>query len=424
VRGGVAVTVGLGLPVLAALVGAAVEYSSLALRKAELQTAADSAALRAVALLRLPNTTDQTVDSTARATVASVAPSPVGVTPAITVTVLDSRSSVQVRIEEAVPSVMGKLMSLPTMQIAAQAKAKLSGTSKLCLLTLETSKNKALNLDKDSFITANGCAVYSNSKAKKGLQAGKGARASASMFCSAGGADVKNATVSPAPIEDCPALQDPLASMPRPSVSGCIATNLKVTGSQTLYPGTYCKGLTLSGSASVTLMSGIYVFDDGPLVVSGSTTLKGQNVGLYFTGNAGGLRMDPDTTIDLTAPRSGTMAGMLMIEDRSATSPVPPPAGPKGPPPAPPYGSAPMREYRITSNNAANLLGTIYLPSGRLIVDAGTPVANKSAYTVIITRQLEINSGPNLYLNSDYSATDIPVPAGVGPSSGTISLTQ
>jgi hypothetical protein len=83
-----------------------------------------------------------------------------------------------------------------------------------------------------------------------------------------------------------------------------------------------------------------------------------------------------------------------------------------------------MREYRITSNKAANLIGTIYLPAGRLIIDAGAPVANKSAYTVIIARQLEIDSGPTVVLNSDYSATDIPVPAGVGPTSGTISLTQ
>ena len=83
-----------------------------------------------------------------------------------------------------------------------------------------------------------------------------------------------------------------------------------------------------------------------------------------------------------------------------------------------------MRQYRISSNNAANLLGTIYLPAGRLIVDANTPVANRSAYTVIVSRQLEIDSGPNLYLNSDYSMTDVPVPAGVGPNSGTISLTQ
>ncbi|HEV7873323.1 MAG TPA: hypothetical protein VGO82_04240, partial [Enterovirga sp.] len=247
------------------------------------------------------------------------------------------------------------------------------------------------------------------------------------MFCSVGGVSVAGATVTPTPVQDCPVLKDPLASVPRPSVGGCTATDLKITASQTLYPGTYCKGITISGSASVTLAGsgdGIFVLDDGPLVVSGTATLKGQNVGLFFTGSAGGLRMDPGTTIDLTAPKTGPMAGMLMFEDRTVSSPILPPVGPKGAPPPPPYGSQPMRQYQISSNNAANLLGTIYLPAGRLIVDANTPVANKSAYTVIVTRQLEVDSGPNLVLNSDYSATDVPVPVGVGPTSGVISLTQ
>ena len=424
-RGGVAVTLALALPIMAAATGAAIEYGVLSARKAKLQSAADAAAMGGVAQLRLVNTTDDTVAAAARSTVATMVPAEAGVTTTVDVSVLNSRSSVKVRINETVPSVLGMLISLPTMQLAAEATATLSGKSKLCLLTLETSKNKALNLDKDSFITATGCTVYSNSKAKQGLHAGTGAKATAALFCSAGGADIKNATVTPQPLLDCPVLADPLASLARPSTGGgCIATDLKVAASQTLYPGVYCKGLTVSGSALVTMMPGIYTFEDGPLIVANTASLKGANVGLYFTGNAGGLRFDPDTTIDLTAPRSGTMAGMLMFEDRTVSTPVELPFGPKGAPPPPPYGSQPMRQYRITSNNAANLLGTIYLPAGRLIIDAGAPVANKSAYTVIISRQLEIDSGPNVVLNSDYGATDIPVPAGVGPTSGTISLTQ
>ena len=49
-------------------------------------------------------------------------------------------------------------------------------------------------------------------------------------------------------------------------------------------------------------------------------------------------------------------------------------------------------------------------------------MASKSAYTVIVVRQLDLNDGPNLYLNSDYGGTDIPVPDGVGPKTGNTSL--
>ena len=43
-------------------------------------------------------------------------------------------------------------------------------------------------------------------------------------------------------------------------------------------------------------------------------------------------------------------------------------------------------------------------------------VADLSAYTVIVTRQLDVASA-NLVVNSDYGGTDVPVPDGVGPNS-------
>ena len=55
------------------------------------------------------------------------------------------------------------------------------------------------------------------------------------------------------------------------------------------------------------------------------------------------------------------------------------------------------------------------MPHGRLIIDANTPIADKSAYTVLVVQRIDLHAGPNLVLNSDYSATDAPVPPGVGP---------
>ncbi len=423
-RGGTLVIFGLSLPVLALSVAAAVEYSTLALRTSKLQTAADAAALAGAQQLRLSNGTDATVDGVVKSVVETVAPTPKDSATTVGSAVADRRTSVEVTVREVVPSVLGKLMSLPTMDIGATATARLSGTTKLCLLTLDASKGKALNLDKGSVLTASGCAVYSNSNDKKGLSIEKDAQATAGLICSAGGVENKGAAVTPMPTTDCPVMADPLASLPRPSVGSCTATGLKAGSSQTLWPGTYCKGLEVSGPAQITMMPGIYVFDDGPLIVKDGAALGGQNVGFFFTGNAGGMRLDPESVISLTAPRDGPMAGLLLFEDRSVSSPVPLPAGPKGNPPLPPLGSQPMREYRITSNNAPTLLGTIYLPAGRLIIDASRPVADRSAYTVIVSRQLELNSGPNLYLNTNYGATDIPVPDGVGPKTGAVALTR
>ncbi|MDB5513106.1 MAG: pilus assembly protein [Enterovirga sp.] len=425
-RGGILMMLGFLLPVLVLAVAAVVEYGSIAYRHSQLQKAADAASLTATQQLRLSNTSDTVVNSVARETVDNAAPPRDGTTRTVTATVLESRSAVQVSIVESVRSMMGKVLTLPTSEIGVVSKAKIMGNAKLCLLALEPSKGKALNLDKDSLITANGCVVHSNSTDKKGLTAGAGAVATAASICSSGGVENKGANLSPFPVTDCPVLADPLASKPRPASGLCLGSEKpkEITTYTTLYPGTYCKGLTISGTGHAVLASGIYVINDGPLIVKDTASITGQNVGLFFTGNAGGLRFDPDTTVSLTAPKDGPMAGLLFFEDRSVTASLPPPPGPKGDPPPPPYGSGPMRQYRITSDNAPNLLGTIYLPAGRLIIDAKRPVSDKSSYTVVVVKQLELNSGPNLYLNTDYGATDIPVPEGVGPKSGNIMLTR
>jgi hypothetical protein len=43
---------------------------------------------------------------------------------------------------------------------------------------------------------------------------------------------------------------------------------------------------------------------------------------------------------------------------------------------------------------------------------------------VIIARTINLYDGPNLMLNARYGSTDVPVPAGVGPSSTDTQLTQ
>ena len=52
-----------------------------------------------------------------------------------------------------------------------------------------------------------------------------------------------------------------------------------------------------------------------------------------------------------------------------------------------------LRACWIISDNARTLLGTIYLPVGRLIIDSKRPVADESAYTVIIARMIDLYDG-------------------------------
>ena len=64
------------------------------------------------------------------------------------------------------------------------------------------------------------------------------------------------------------------------------------------------------------------------------------------------------------------------------------------------------------------------MPQGRVIIDANKPIADKSAYTVLVVERIDLHDGPNLYLNSNYSAREMPVPNGVGPYGSKVMLTN
>ncbi|MBC8037361.1 MAG: hypothetical protein H7X89_09100 [Rhizobiales bacterium] len=161
---------------------------------------------------------------------------------------------------------------------------------------------------------------------------------------------------------------------------------------RTLNPGVYCGGLVILGKSKVKLNPGTYIINNGLLKVADSASMIGENVGFYLSGLLTLMYFDSGSTIDLTAPKEGPLAGILFFEDRKAL---------------------PLRIHRIGSNNARNLLGTIYLPVGILLVDANAPVADNSAYTAIVVRSLQLREGPKLVLHGDYQLTDVPVPDGL-----------
>jgi Flp pilus assembly protein TadG len=383
----------LTLPLLVYGGAVAVEYANLHQIKTRLQGAADAAAIGAAGDLRLANATQQQISSHARIIVnASLTGLP---TPNVDVT-FPAQASVQVSVGVDVPSIIGTVLSRPSSHVQVSAGAKLSSHGPpTCIIVLDPNAGQAWSMTGGT-ITASGCAGYSNSAASSGISLSGHSTLVASFLCSAGGASGSGYT--PYPLTDCPVYPDPLGVRSPPSSSGCTQHNIQVANqaSVTLFPGTYCGGLTISGGASVTLSPGIYIIKDGPLSVTGSkTTLQGTNVGFYLTGTNAVITFGGLSNISLTAPNSGAMAGLLFWEDASVQA---------------------LQTHSIQSNNARVLLGTIYLPRGILSVTSNTPVADQSAYTVIVARRLNLSSSPNLVLNTGYGATDIPVPAGVGPT--------
>lgn len=397
----------MSLPVLLAIVGVASDYAVMTKLRSELQEVADGAAMAGAREIPLANTNADLVENAtmifaiyrltgdAKQTEKDLADDKIFVD----ARVADDFSSVEVKIKEEWSPFFAHMVMKSVTPIRVSASARFVGRTNICVLGLK-STNTAVLIDKDGRLTGNNCGLFTNSSDKSSLKVNTGADLKASIVCSAGGVDQTGASISPSPLTDCPVTEDPLKNRPPPAVGSCDHTNLTVTSSvTTLEPGVYCGGIVIDGSAQVNLEPGIYVLKDGGLTITSSATMTGDGVGFYVTGNASPIKFGNKTHISLSAPETGPLAGLLIFEDRNL--PV-------------------SLKHRITSDDARKLIGTIYLPVGGLVIDSKNPVADQSAYTAIIAQTLDLNMGPNLILNSDYSATDVPVPAGIAGSSRVI----
>lgn len=390
--------VALAVPVFLGVTALTIDTVGGVSAHADLQQAADAAALAAAHELALRSTTQATIDSVA-ATYARQNVAPGTRITELSSAILENRQGVRVDMAAHVDPIFGTLFHAEGYTPRVTAVARLAGGAPLCALALESAQPNAVVLDRQAHIVAPDCAVVSNSTSSSGMSVTNNAQIRAAMICSAGGAAGGSAGYEPDAVTDCPAIPDPLAGRPEPRSGGCdhLAV-VQVIGRVNLRPGVYCGGIAVLPGATANLAPGVYVIKNGPLTVQGNGALVGEYVGFYFVGDLSVMDFSANSRIDLSAPRSGDMAGFLFFANRVLVT-----------------GTVNLRHFRISSNNARNLLGTIYLRDGQLDIDSDRPIADRSAYTVIVARRINVTAGPDLYLNTDYEGTDVPVPDGVGP---------
>jgi Flp pilus assembly protein TadG len=410
--GGLAVSFAVASPVLIGALGIAVDLIMFNKVKADLQSAADAAAVAGAREIQVARSDTKQVTSAAFSYAAFALMGDSAATAqqlgadklVVDASVVNNFSAVKVNITENWTPFFAHFLKSDITPVTVTATARFVGSSNICVLGLSGS-DVSVNLDKNSTLTGNNCGVFADSSDAASLQVDTGAKLNSSLNCAVGGAKVDaSATVSPKALTGCPVVPDPLSSRPAPVVGGCDHTDLVIIDeSRSINPGVYCGGLTLAGKSDIVLNPGTYIMKDGSLELTGQAIMRGAGVSFFVTGaNANKIHFSAGTTIELAAPTSGPMAGLLFFEDRALTVKL---------------------KHQITSDNARKLIGTVYLPVGDLIVDAANPVADQSAWTAIIVNHLQLKSGPNLILNSDYTATSVPVPEGIKGTSQVI-LTQ
>jgi hypothetical protein len=138
--------------------------------------------------------------------------------------------------------------------------------------------------------------------------------------------------------------------------SGCTYTNKVVNANETLNPGTYCGGLTVSGgSTRVTLNAGSYFMVGGGITLQTNSRVTGTGVTIINTYDATypfrEFRLRTGVSVNLSAPTSGDLSGILFFEDPSA------PSG---------YVN------EVATGSGSSLVGSLYTPVNRIAFQTGS----------------------------------------------------
>jgi hypothetical protein len=186
------------------------------------------------------------------------------------------------------------------------------------------------------------CGIQVNSSNSVALDQNGSSCVTASSIRVVGG--VAGSCLDPVPVTGAAASPDPLIDREPPTHGGCDHNGkVKVNKDTTLDPGVYCGGISISGNAEVTFLSGLYVLKGGTFKVAGSSALQGTEVAFYLTDDA---ELDiTATSIDFSAPGSGDLEGILFFQDRNDSAAI---------------------VHKIAGNADLALDGTLYFAPSRL----------------------------------------------------------
>lgn len=449
-QGATAILFAIALPALAGVAGIAADYSSASSTRGRLQAVMDSTALSIAREMTVSAGAHTRVQLLAMQYVAANIPANTPYPIVVTATMAENNLAVRVSGQQQISTPFGMMERIAGVStVSATALARVTGATvaKVCMLSLGQTASGGLLMHNGSTISAPDCSMYSNSIDRNAVIVQNGSKIKSALVCARGGVKNLAGTLETTLVSDCPVLKNPLATKAEPVTTGpCDHTvTLVIAGAKTLNPGTYCNGILILGTARVTMNPGIYVVRDGPFLVAQNAEVTGVGVSLVLTGKFAMLRLHDNSMISLSAPTTGVAAGMLVWETKTwipgsnswnlggcgTVAPgVKPPTptgktavdlGATGCDTLQSYVSQLKKktnEHQINSDRAKILTGTIYLPRGLLLIDSRQPVADQSPFTVFVVNKLDLYDGPNLVLNANYSASPVPVPAGLNAAIG------
>ncbi|PWE18372.1 hypothetical protein DDZ18_01845 [Marinicauda salina] len=303
--------------------------------------------------------------------------------------------SVEVILDQTHPRLLSSLFLNNDVTMSVRAVATFQEPGPACILALDQFDSDALTFTGSSAATLTDCELMSNSIASDALTV-EGSGTVTTTCANAVGEVEATANLSMTecdePRENLPPAPDPYEDLPAPAIpSGCRSVPGAANQVQTIQPGHYCNGMNIHNS--VDMEPGVYVLSDD-LVINGGASVVGDGVTIYLRNNAN-VRMNGTGYVDLTAPMSGTYAGVVFFGDRN-------------------NGSAVDAIFNGTADSS--LEGALYFPNQE--VQMNGDFTGSGGCTRIVARWVDVSGNTSFDSNCSNSSIDtIDVP-------GLIQLTE
>jgi hypothetical protein len=269
-----------------------------------------------------------------------------------------------------------------TFDVASSATAFADRSGIPCILALDPSADRALEVRSNAVLDLPNCEVHARSTSSSAIRVSSNAIIEARRTCVRGNAvELGTAQINPDAETNCETSEDPFAAVAAPTVGACNYNN-KVVDNQTvtIFPGVYCGGINIKNNAHVTFSPGVYIIKDGKFDIDSNAAASGDGVGFYLTGSSALLEFDSNSTVNFTAADSGPLAGMLFFQDRN-------------------YGG----EHKFDSNAATMLDGAMYFPNATFTSNSNTTMGSSSSCLMLVAKRITFDSNAGVNMSSDYN---------------------
>jgi hypothetical protein len=258
------------------------------------------------------------------------------------------------------------------------------------VLALDRTVTKAALNSGGGTINLNNCDLYDDSNDSAGLYGGGSSLVVARQIGVVGGVNnVSGFQTTQGLVTHFPVVPDPYADVSVPAFSGCDKNNFSSKNTQTISPGVYCNGMQFNAGTIATFSPGVYYVDGGTFQVNGGASLSGTGVTIILTSSTpskpssfADASINGGATINLSAPTSGSLSGLVVLGDRRA-----------------PVGTT----YKFNGGSSQVFTGAVYLPSGAVQWAGGAGTSTNC--TQVIGDTINFTGGAALAVNCANAGT-------------------